>query len=160
MKFRTTFLAVPMFVMAVAAFAQTDSGNTETKGGDGPNDFGQNWPHEMGTTFFTDDTMQTLRGDEELRTAWKSMSEVDRQMVHDDCGRLKGRDAPDSTAATVPSTPDSSGSADDASTQADTSATTTGKDAGSDSETEGSAMTHISVTSENMSRMCTLFELN
>lgn len=173
MKMRNLLLAAPLLVMGVAASGQTtttgNDNDNDNAGQNQPGDFGQNWPEGMGMTFFSDDTMQTLRADEELRAAWQSMSEVDREMLRGDCARMGGSTAAGATASDTSSTATAKNSTN--SSASDTAATTqsgdaaasessTGSDNGSSSDTEGSATARASITSENMGRLCTLFELN
>ncbi|MEI2808506.1 MULTISPECIES: hypothetical protein [Paracoccaceae] len=105
MKFLSLTTAAALALGGSMAAAQTTTAETNR---DNPPHFGETWGGTVGTQFFTDDTMGTLRSDDEIRNAWQSMTEEQRAMVTADCDLAKGTDASASGTATDNSAPSGS----------------------------------------------------
>lgn len=82
------------FVLATGAFAQSQT-NTAPDAGTAANntEMMQKWKGPIGAAFFTDDTMTTLRGEADMKTAWASLSTEQQAQVKADCS---------ATASTTP----------------------------------------------------------
>ena len=92
MKFLSLTTAAALALAGGLAAAQT---TTTENSRDNPPHFGETWSGTLGSQFFTDDTMGTLRSDDDVRNAWQSMTEEQRAMVMADCDLAKtaGTDA-------------------------------------------------------------------
>lgn len=78
-------------LLATSAFAQTAPDPAATAA--------PTWPVGVSTAFFTDRSMTTLRAADEMRAQWATLSDVDQDLVRQDCGAINGGGAT-GTAAT------------------------------------------------------------
>lgn len=97
---KTNFLAAGAVVLLTAGFAAAQT--TSAEGNDnsaGQQMYGAEWNQGVATGFFTDDTMGTLRSQEDVIAAWNKLSEADRTMVRDDCAAMVSGDQVSTTGA-------------------------------------------------------------
>lgn len=152
MRFLSLTTAAALALAGGMAAAQT---TTTENSQDNPPHFGETWGSTVGSQFFTDDTMGTLRSEDEIRNAWQSMTQEQQAMVMADCDLAKagGTDAAatgtgtDSSATTTGTSTDSSSTTTGTSTD---SSTTTGSSSGSDA----AAATATYVSPDNMTKLC------
>jgi predicted Fe-S protein YdhL (DUF1289 family) len=163
-------LAVPVAVlMSGVAFAQTTETTAETAGSGTTSNYGTNWSQSIGSTFYSDPEMTTMRTPEEISTGWTSMTQEDRDAVLAECSRFRtdtGADASTDTsaaagtetatgaetAATDTTTATAAGT--DTTTAAGTDTTT----ATADTATTGTTMASVGVSADSMKMLCDTVE--
>lgn len=129
-----TLFALPLIavLMATSAYAQTSETGTSGSGTEGSsgNQTGQSgtegdtatsaiiakegaeaeagsgeaWPSTVGTTFFTDSQMGSLRTPEEVQSGWSSLSADDQARVRQDCATYGGGASATGTATDTTAT--------------------------------------------------------
>lgn len=86
-------LAVPVAALfAVPALAETATtdGSIDAEGATGEvgATYGTNWPLSIGSTFFTDAELTTMRSADEISQGWQLLSQEDRDTVLAECERF------------------------------------------------------------------------
>lgn len=143
---------------AAAGFAQTVTTDTtgtvgttgtadttataDTNMGASVGSFGSDWSSSMGTALMGDDGM-TIRTDSEIATQWQTLSDEDKGMIRRDCmAYMQMTGAADTTTQT------------DTTTQADTTTTTEPATGTADATTGTGTTTMMTMTAEQMDKIC------
>ena len=154
MKLVSLTAAAALALAGSMANAQTESSDTTR---DTPPHFGEKWGGMVGSQFFTDTTMGTLRGNDEVLNAWQSMTEEQQAMVKADCDLAKAS----GTEPAASSTDNTSAGTDSPSTAAgNTGGTAAGSDTSGNSSNGGTDATAetapVFVSQDNMVKLCTI----
>ena len=134
-------------LMCGAAFAET--GATSTAG-----TYGSTWSKSVGSMFYSDSDMKTMRTPEGISSGWATLSQEDRDAVMADCARYRTDSG--TTAATKT---DTAKTGTDAATGTDSMAgteTTTGTEGAA--ADDATANTSMSASADNMKMMCAMVE--
>lgn len=150
MKFLPMTAAAALAFLSGIAMAET---NASGQSGDNPPHFGEKWTGMVGSQFFTDTTITTLRADADILTAWQSMTEEQRAMVKADC------DMANTSGAATTSTENTSTGTDSQSADAGGQAAGAGGASGSGNSDNGgtdasTAMAPVFVSQDNMMKLC------
>ncbi len=119
-------------LMCGAAFAQTADTATNKGAAQIGSNYGTSWSPAVGSTFFSDPDMTTMRTPEEITTGWSSLSQEDRDAVEAECARYTN----------------DTGNAANGTVTADTTA-----DVGASADA-GAATTAAGLTGENVKTLC------
>lgn len=142
---------IPFTAAALAAF----TGVALAEGGDNPPHFGEKWTGIIGAQIFTDTTVTTLRGDDEIRTAWQAMTEEQRAMVKADCDMAKASGSVPAAATDNTSTgTDSQGSDASGANAGGSNANASGGNSGNGGTDASPTMTPMFVSMDNMTKLC------
>ncbi|WP_394889263.1 hypothetical protein ACG873_28960 [Mesorhizobium sp. AaZ16] len=160
-------IAASMLTLALGASAIAQSSTTGTTGGtsgtttatpgtadtmmmtEADKALTKDWSGPIGDAFFTDDTMATLKSQDEIKSSWASLSTEQQAQVKQDCATVSSSTAAapgagTSTDTTASTTPDTSGPA--AGTSTDTTASTTPPAASGGTSTDTTASTTTGTT--------------
>jgi hypothetical protein len=107
----------------------------------------KDWSGPIGDAFFTDDSMATLKSEDEIKSSWSSLSTEQQAQVKQDCATVSSSTASapgagTSTDTTASTTPDTSGPA----AGTDTTASTTPPAASGGTSTDTTASTTTGTT--------------